>query len=331
MASRFELVLRGVDSAWLRAVGEEALAEIGRLDRQLSFYNPTSEISRLNRDATASPVQVTPLLFELLTRSRELVEQTAGAFDVTMGPLMRCWGMTGAEGKVPCDEEIDDAVSRTGMRLVELDETRRTVFFRKPGVEIDLGGIGKGFAIDEAFRVLRDAGVRDAFLHGGTSTIMAMGTGRDGLPWRVAVGGPAGPDETGGAEVVLGYVALQDGALSISDVGGKWFEVDGEAYGHVIDPRSGMPVNGVTLAAVCASSATDADALSTGLLVLGVDGVAGLRSHHANLRVLLAGGRGDAVRTLWSDFDPRERPKPESIEPPALQPVRVAGTNFKQT
>lgn len=319
MASRFELVLRGDDRVWLRAIGEEALAEIGRLDRQLSYYDPRSEVSRLNREAATAPVQVTPLLFDLLTRARDLSVQTAGAFDVTMGPLMRCWGMTGAEGKVPADRELDHVLSCTGMHLVELDETRRTVFFRKPGVEIDLGGVGKGFAIDEAVRLLSEVGVTDAFLHGGTSTIMATGTGRDGMPWRVAVGGPVGVADAEGDRSPLAYVTLQDTALSISDIGGKWFEFERETYGHVIDPRSGRPVKSATLAAVCAATATDADALSTALLVLGTAGARKLRTERDDLRMLVAAGHGRDVRIVQSDFDSPDSQRHKPLEPADCQ------------
>ncbi len=122
MATRFELVLHGEDDVRLRAAGEEALAEIQRLDAQLSFYRPSSEISRINARAAAGPVRVEPRLFRLLQTARRLHTETGGAFDLTVAPLMRCWGFTGNTGRLPEPEALAEARRRTGMHLVTLDE-----------------------------------------------------------------------------------------------------------------------------------------------------------------------------------------------------------------
>ena len=284
MATRFELVLHGDDEVRLRAAGEEALAEIQRLDAQLSFYRPSSEISRINARAAAGPVRVEPRLFRLLQTARRLHTETGGAFDLTVAPLMRCWGFTGNTGRLPEPEALAEARRRTGMHLVTLDEADFTVAFARPGVRLDLGAIGKGYAIEEAARILIDAGVRSAFLHGGTSTIHAIGGARDGQRWNVALPYPDTDAETDND--VLAVVPLEHEALSVSAVWGKAFVVDGTTYGHVLDPRSGRPVEGALLAAVAGPSATDCDALSTALLVLGRDA-----------KELLA-GFGDSLRAV---------------------------------
>ena len=269
MATRFELVLHGEADVRLRAAGEEALAEIQRLDAQLSFYRPSSEISRINARAAAGPVRVEPRLFRLLQTARRLHTETGGAFDLTVAPLMRCWGFMGDTGRLPDPEALAEARRRTGMHLVTLDEADFTVAFARPGVRLDLGAIGKGYAIEEAARTLIDAGVTSAFLHGGTSTIHAIGTPLDEEHWNVAL---SYPDPDADAPIdhdVLAVVPLENEALSVSAVWGKAFVVEGTTYGHVIDPRSGHPVEGALLAAVAGPSATDCDALSTALLVLG--------------------------------------------------------------
>lgn len=267
MATRFELVLHGDDEVRLRAAGEEALAEVKRLDAQLSFYRPSSDISRINAQAATGPVRVEARLFRLLQTARRLHAETDGAFDPTVAPLMRCWGFVNDTGRLPDAEALAEARSRTGMHLVTLHEADFTVAFARPGVQLDLGAIGKGYAIEEATRILIDAGVQRAFLHGGASTIHAIGVPLDAERWNVAL--PYPDAETSTNDDVLAVVPLENEALSVSAVWGKAFVADGATYGHVLDPRSGRPVEGALMAAVAGPSATDCDALSTALLVLG--------------------------------------------------------------
>ncbi len=286
MATRFELVLHGDDAVRLRAAGEEALAEIRRLEAQLSFYQPSSQISRINAHAAAGPVRVEPRLFRLLQTARRLHLATEGAFDLTVAPLMRCWGFTGGTGCRPNPEALAEARSRTGMHLVTLDEDAFTVAFARPGVLLDLGAIGKGYAVEEAVRILVEAGVERAFLHGGTSTIHAIGTPLDKDRWNVAIPHPNADAAAPTDDDVLAIVSLEDEALSVSAVWGKAFVADGKTYGHVLDPRSGHPVDGAVLSAVAGPSATTCDALSTALLVLGC---------HAEE---LMAGLGDSIRAV---------------------------------
>ncbi len=263
MATRFEVILHGDDPARLRGAGEEALAEIQRLDRELSFYDAGSEISRINARAAIEPVRPDPRVFRLLARCRELHRLTDGAFDITIAPLMRAWGFTGSSGKIPEPEQVRSALESVGMRHVIRDEARGTVRFDRPGVAIDLGAVGKGYAIEQAVEILRECGVESALIHGGTSTIYAIGTPPGQDAWRVAIRNPS--DD--GAPVDL--VDLRNCALSVSAVHGKSFIEGGTEYGHVIDPRTGRTVTSTRLAAVVGPSATDSDALSTALLVLG--------------------------------------------------------------
>src|SRR5262249_29592116 len=144
MATRFELVLYGDDSGRLRAAGEEALQEIERLDSQLSFYSPSSEISKINARAAEQPVKIEPRLFSLLRDCLELTHQTEGAFDISIGPLMRAWRFFGPEGRVPEAAEIDSVRSIIGTGNIELDHESSTIRFKRRGVQLDLGAYGKG-------------------------------------------------------------------------------------------------------------------------------------------------------------------------------------------
>ena len=260
MACRFELVLEGEDAPRLRAAGEAALREIEWLETRLSRFLPASDTSRINARAATEAVPVEPWLFDLLKRCRRLHEHTNGAFDLTVGPLMQAWGFYGDGGRVPDADALAEARRRAGMRLVNLDEAQRAVRFAREGVALDFGAIGKGYAVDEAIHILREAGVERAFLHGGTSTMYGLGQPADAEAWNVAIVDPGAADEP------VAVVALRDEALSVSAASGKSFEFEGVCYGHVLDPRLGKPVRGAALAAAAAASAETADAVSTALL-----------------------------------------------------------------
>ncbi|HVY70808.1 MAG TPA: FAD:protein FMN transferase [Verrucomicrobiae bacterium] len=283
MATRFEVVLHGDNTASLRAAGEAALDEIEGLAAQMSLYNPASEISRINARAAAGPVRVEPTLFRLLQRAQKLWHESDGTFDITIAPLVRCWGFMGGTGQLPAPGDIAAARAVTGMHLVTLDDSNFTIQFANPGVMLDLGSIGKGHAIEQAVDLLLEAGVESALIHGGTSSIYALGAPPGEAAWKVAIEHPASSDSsrpgalfTGGpppTESLLSVVPLKNESLSVSAVWGKAFITNGKIHGHVLDPRSGEPVTGALLAAVALPSATETDALSTMLLALGEPGL----------------------------------------------------------
>jgi FAD:protein FMN transferase len=263
MATRFELVLCGEDESRLRAAGEEALDEIERLDAQLSAYRPDSELSGINARAASEPVRASVEMFSLLQTCASFREQTESAFDITIGPLMSCWGFVGGSGNVPDPSDLAAARELVGMQHVVLNEANRTVSFDRDGVRLDLGAIGKGYAVQKAARILREAGVESALIHGGTSSVYAVGSPPDAPTWKVAIRHPAQPDK------MLEAVELRDSSLSVSAAHGKSFTLHSVEYGHVIDPRTGAPSQNATLSAVIGPDATEGDALSTALLVLG--------------------------------------------------------------
>jgi thiamine biosynthesis lipoprotein len=303
MATRFEVLLYGENEVSLRASAEEALDEIERLDAQLSLYNPASEVSHINARAGRGAVRVEPTLFHLIRHAKELSRETGGAFDITVGPLVRCWGFMRGSGKTPHQADVAEARTKVGIELLDTDERNFTIRFTRDDVMIDLGSIGKGFALERAAQLLREAGVASAILHGGTSTVCTIGTPPDAGAWSVAVPHPdfAGQSLSyGGAPAsdalesgkILAIVPLKDEALSVSAVWGKAFEADGRVYGHVIDPRKGEPVEGAVLAAVVLPSATESDALSTALLVEGAEGLGPMASIRSVMRALVV-SRGE--------------------------------------
>jgi FAD:protein FMN transferase len=290
MATRFELILHGVDEGNLRAAGEAALDEIDRLEAQLSLFRTSSEVAHVNAKAAMEPVRVSHPVFRLLKHAIELSQLTRGAFDITVAPLMRAWGFAQNNPHEPTPECLAELASITGMQHVLLDDASCTVRFDQPGVMIDLGAIGKGYAIGEAVEILKESGIQNALLHGGTSTVYGMGLKPDGSKWTVAIEDPASSDRTArdntgmhrlvlkdwhadvapeASQPILDPIELADQALSVSTPRGKCFESEGRVLGHVLDPRTGRPAVAAQLAAVRSSSATESDALSTALLVLG--------------------------------------------------------------
>jgi thiamine biosynthesis lipoprotein len=314
MATRFEIVLHGNDPVALRAAGEEALAEIERLEAQLSLYRTDSEIAHLNARAASQPVRVTPGLLALLEHAQKLHQESGGAFDITIGPLVRCWGFMGGEGCVPSDEELAVARSKTGMHLVNLHRENFTVSFSQPGVMLDLGAIGKGYAIECAAEILREAGVSSALIHGGTSTAYGLGKPPEAESWNVAIENPQAVTSgewrvtgSGNVNEPLAVIPLRDEALSVSAVWGKSFQSEGRTLGHVLDPRTGWPTTGALLAAVVLPSATETDALSTALLVLGKEGHETISRLRPEMRTVLVTESGNGFAVEMKNLASSER------------------------
>lgn len=288
MATRFEWVLEGATASSVRAAGEEAFAEVHRIEAALSVYRPDSQISAVNHGAAQSAVRVTPEVYELIRRACDLSRVTDGAFDITVGPLLKAWGMMDKSGRQPEPRELMAARKCVGWDLLELDPADWRIRFRRPGVMLDLGSIGKGYALDRAVEILREAGITAAFLHGGTSTAIAIGRPSEGPAWKIAIEAPVRPgDPPGEPRDPVAVVELEDESLSVSAIWGKGYERDGRFYGHVMDPSAGEPVAGALMAAVILPSATESDALSTALLVRGKTLLEKLSMPEVNIRCLV--------------------------------------------
>jgi len=261
MACRFEVTLSGEDARHVPAA-RDLLDEVDRIESSLTVFRETSDLVRLNRAAGHGPVAVDAALFALLRLCRELHGRTGGAFDITTTPLSRCWGFLRREGRLPSAEEIAAARALVGMEAVELDEAARTVRFARPGMELNLGSIGKGHALGQVAAQLRRHGVRHALLSAGGSSVVAVG-GR-GAGWVVDLRSRLVSRDR------LARLRLRDVAMSTSGAGEQFVEVGGTRYGHVLDPRTGSPASGVLSASVVAADGAVADALSTAFLVGGI-------------------------------------------------------------
>jgi len=281
MGTVFTVAAYGDEHDRLAEVIQLAFEEIDRLDAQMSNYKPTSEISHINRQAASNRVLVEPELFRLIEESLRHSAETEGAFDITVGSLVKAWGFFGGKGRVPPRAEIARALWQTGYRHVELDTGQRTIHFARSGMELDLGGIAKGFAVDKVVKILRAHGITTALISAGRSTIYALRAPPGELGWPVTVRDPYVSGK--GSDVFY----LRNCALSTSGSYQKSFTFDGGTYAHILDPRTGFPATGVLSASVVALSASVSDALATAFVVLGVKGSRKYVESHASLTALL--------------------------------------------
>ena len=265
MATRFEVVLHGPRPEALRAAAEEALDEIEAVESWLSPYRPDSELTRLHRLGAAHPLRVDPRLLRFLQLAKQYSLRTHGLFDPTLGPLVRAWGFQGGMPVSPDASAISNARALVGWNQFNIDESAGTIQLARPGVEFHPGAMGKGYALDRAVNILRDAGVENALIHGGTSSVCALGTPPDADGWDISL--PMPPDGSARAwpDGKPPRITLRDNTLSVSAIWGR----PDAPISHILDPRSGEPARGLALAAVVGVSATDSDVWSTALLVGG--------------------------------------------------------------
>ncbi|MBX9789558.1 MAG: FAD:protein FMN transferase [Pirellulales bacterium] len=292
MACEFEIILNAGVHADAAELAVAALDRIDELEAQLTVYRDTSELAAINRQATQGPVAVEARLFELLELAVRLSAETGGAFDVTAGPLTKAWGFFSRRGAVPETADLERALASVGSQYLKLDSQQRTIQFERPDMDINLGAIGKGYALDRAAELLDAAGLTSYLLHGGQSSVLARGgqagDGNASGAWTIGLGDPTRPGRQ------LARIDLVNQSLATSGSRMQSFRAGGQRYGHILDPRTGQPALGVLTATVIAPSAAIADAVSTAFFVMGVDGATEFCRSHAEIGAVLvtAGGRG---------------------------------------
>ena len=254
MGSTYSVALYGYYRGQMEAAADAAFDEVRRLDELLSNYRSASQWSEVNRDAARQPVKVSPELFELLSACVRYSRESDGAFDITVGPLMKVWGFYKGTGHLPHKPEISAALAKVGYRHILLDPAARSVRFLRPGMELDPGGIGKGYAVDRMVEVLRQNGVRTALVAGSGSSIYGMGAPPDEpRGWPVKIKDPWDSRRT------LAEVWLKDASMSTSGSYEKYFRAEGKVYAHIMDPRTGYPAQGSVSVSVIAPRTVDSE------------------------------------------------------------------------
>ena len=246
---------------------EEALDEMERMDRIISNYKNDSVLSQLNKKAVKSPVPCHKELLDVIVQSQYYSELSSGAFDVTISPIVALWGFFHEKGHIPPNKEIErllPAVSYKNVLINKSDDPKKpsTVFFNNTQTQIDLGAIGKGYAVDKALETIKKSGINNACINLG-GNIYVLGTPTNKNAWKIGIQHPRDKNE------ILGYLELEDEATATSGDYERFFKFNGKRYSHIIDPRTGRPVNGTIAVTIVAPTGTEVDALSTSVFVLG--------------------------------------------------------------
>ena len=280
---------------------EEAAAaaqeEIYELDAMLSTGQDSSEISALNRDGQA---KVSPQTFEMGQRAREIWESTGGAFNITVYPLMKAWGFTDENYRIPDESELQQLLELVDMEKVSFDQEQSRISLEKEGMAIDLGGIAKGYTSARLMDIFREYGLTSAMVSLG-GNVQVLGTRPDGQPWRVGIEDPDG-------DGYLGVLQTQDRAVITSGGYERYFEQDGERYHHILDPETGRPArSGLVSVTIVSADGTLADALSTSLFIMGREKAADYwRQHPDEFDMILQEDDGSiwVSEGIWDDFTP---------------------------
>jgi FAD:protein FMN transferase len=253
MGSAYSLVLYGEDRNKLENASNRAFDEVRRLDSLLSNYKPESEWSKVNREAASHPVEISEELFALLASSVNYSRQSEGAFDISVGPLLKAWGFFGGTGHLPAPAELAAARERVGYRGIVLNRRRSTVYFSRAGMNLDPGGIGKGYAVDRMTEVLRKQGVSAALISAAGSSIYCLGAPPHEAGWRIEIKDPRNEFRR------AAEVTLRNQSLSTSGTAEKFFVAEGKTWSHIMDPRTGYPAQGVLSVSVIAPRTVDSE------------------------------------------------------------------------
>jgi thiamine biosynthesis lipoprotein len=264
MGTWAEITVYSQDAKSVNTAIESALDAMTAVDSLMSVYKQDSEISAINRQAGKNAVSVSPQTFFVVKSAIHYSEISDGAFDITIAPLIRSWGFFRKQGHIPPQEEINQNRALVNYRLIELDAENKQIKLLKSGMTLDLGGIAKGYAVDQAMEKLRAAKIENVLVN-LSGNMYAMGHPKDKDAWYIGIRHPRQKEN------LLGFIKLQEEAIATSGDYEKFFIHDGKKYSHIINPHTGYPVSGIASVTIIAKTAMEADALSTTVFVLGAE------------------------------------------------------------
>jgi thiamine biosynthesis lipoprotein len=280
------------DSAALANTAYEALRAFHRVDSLMSNWTDISEVARINREAAPHEITVQPEVADVIGFAQQVTRESGGAFDITVEPLVRLWGFIGGTPRVPTEDDIDWALERVGPDKLRFNTKTRSLHFIRDGVKIDLGGIAKGYGVDQAADVLRQSRVRAVdFLIDLSGNMIGRGHSANTADgWWVGIRDPAGSYTD-----VAARILIQDEAVATSGDYEQFVDADGERYGHILDPRTGWSASGLASVTVVTDRAIAADAWSTALFVLGAKAARHIAQNRDDLSVVLIEPREDGL------------------------------------
>jgi len=280
MGTTFSIQIYGTNDVLMKRAAEDAFREARRLDRMLSNYISDSELNQVNKCAAQHPVTVSRELFELIKTCREYSLKSDGAFDITVGPLMKVWGFYKGSGSLPSPTDIQQALASVGYSNIDLDSTALTIRFKKQGMNLDPGGVGKGYSVDRMVAILRQNGLDRALVSAGGSSIYGIGAPPDSpRGWRIRIRDPKQESKT------IAEVFLRDQSISTSGSYEKFFWANGRLYSHIMDPRTGYPATGMLSVSVVSPITLDSEIWAKPYYILGRAWTE--RHKHKTFRVLM--------------------------------------------
>jgi thiamine biosynthesis lipoprotein len=283
----------GYDETSTSETVNRAFEAMEKVDQLMSNYKPDSELSQVNRQAGLQPIKVSPETLEVIKASIYYSQLSDGAFDVTIAPLVKSWGFFKKQGRVPSQEEIQSKRALVDYKQIAIDEKESMVFLKRPLMEIDLGAIAKGYGVDKAVEELKKAGITAALVN-LSGNIYAMGKPPDKPEWEVGVKDPKSKEE------ITGVISLKDKAISTSGNYENYFIIDGKRYGHLIDPKTGHPIDNKLLSVtVVAANAMATDALSTAIFILGKEVGKALIEKLDNVDAIIISETDIAEQKIW--------------------------------
>lgn len=285
MATIYEIFVVNEDAGYAQQAAREAFDELDRLELELSRFIENSDISRLNHLAANQPLRIGPDAFECLKLAARIFEETNGAFDVTVGPLLKCWLNPDKTLRTPAAAELEQARQHVGMSLLELDESQYTVKLKSSPVHIDLGAIGKGYAVDVVAKLLQEWDIDTALIHGGTSSVFALGAPSGIKGWPLTLSSPIN------RQITLARLHLYNQAVSGSGL---------QKGQHIIDPRTGQPLQGKHAAWAIAPDAASTDAISTAFMIMEPAAIEDYCQQHPQVRAMIfSADEKTEQETVW--------------------------------
>src|SRR5690606_14228848 len=264
MGSRFDITMIAEDEKKANAYIDEAIEEIIRIEKLISSWDPQSQTSEINRNASIKPVKVDQELIDLIERSIQIAKITDGAFDITFASIDNVWIFDGSMKEMPDKKAIQKSIEKVGYTNIVIDENKQTVYLKSKGMKIGFGAIGKGYAADKVKSMMIEKGVKAGIIN-AAGDLTTWGKQPDGKDWMVGISNPLNKDK------VFSWFPVVDAAVATSGNYEKYVTFHGKKYTHIIDPRTGYPVSGIVSVTIFSKRAELCDALATAVFIMGTE------------------------------------------------------------
>lgn len=296
MGSKFQLTVVSTNEELGHINIQEAAAEIKRIERLISSWDPDSETSKINRNAGVGPVVVSNELFKLIERCKQISEITYGAFDISYSGMDHLWDFKGAMTQLPSSDQIQQALKKVGYEKIILNSAAQSVYLQEKGMKLSFAAIGKGYAVDRAKELLVSKQVLAGVINAG-GDITTWGTKATGEKWLIGVTHPKSKGK------VYAWLPLLESSVATAEYSDKYLDINGKRYAHIIDPRTGYPAEGIHSVSVFSKTAELSDALATALVVMGRDAGLALINQLGGTEVILVDDKDNLYKSTGILFN----------------------------